>query len=35
MGRMYETMTEIERLPTTNHSFRNLEDARTWLGLCS
>ncbi|GAB6095826.1 hypothetical protein JCM14469_20790 [Desulfatiferula olefinivorans] len=33
MGRMYETMTEIESFATTNRSFRSLDAAKDWLGI--
>jgi hypothetical protein len=33
LGRMYETLTEIERFATTNRSFRTLAEALAWLGI--
>lgn len=33
MGRMYEAFAEIEGLPVEYRTFKNLEDARKWLGV--
>ena len=33
MGRMYGAFSEIEGIPFEYRSFRNIEDAKTWLGV--
>lgn len=33
LGRMYETLTEIERFTTPTRAFRTLAEALVWLGI--
>lgn len=33
MGRMFETYSDIANMPFEFKAFRNLEDARKWLGI--
>lgn len=33
MGRMFETLSEIEHYTFEFNTFRTIEDARTWLGI--